>query len=259
MASALAVVTETGADVVVEHVSRTFRVEGREVVALRDISLRVQGGEFLSLLGPSGCGKSTLLRLIAGLDQPDSGTCRANGDVVRKPSLTRGVVFQDHRLLPWLSVRDNIQLALQVLAIPQEEKVARVDELLELVGLAAFADAKPHQLSGGMSQRAAIARALAPRPQILLLDEPLGALDSLTRSKLQNELLRLWEHEGVTVIMVTHDVEEAVYLSNRVVVMEPRPGRVRKIIPVDLPYPRDRTSPDFVALRREILRILEIE
>ncbi len=259
MAVALESISVTGTSVEISGVSRVFRVDGREVNALRDVSLTVRPGEFVSLLGPSGCGKSTMLRIIAGLDRPDAGECVVDGAIVRAPSLSRGVVFQDHRLLPWLTVRENVLLALHKAPIGQDGREARVLELLDLVGLSAFAGAKPHQLSGGMSQRAAIARALAPRPRLLLLDEPLGALDSLTRSRLQGELLRLWEHEKVTVIMVTHDVEEAVYLSNRVFVMEPRPGRVRGIFDVSIPYPRRRVDADFVALRQSILDILERE
>ena len=259
MAVALESVSTIDTGVAIKGVSRTFHVDGREVVALRDVSLAVRSGEFVSLLGPSGCGKSTLLRIVAGLDQPDAGKCVVEGAIVRSPSLSRGVVFQDHRLLPWLTVRENILLALHKAPLEPGGREARVRELLDLVGLSGFAGAKPHQLSGGMSQRAAIARALAPRPRLLLLDEPLGALDSLTRSRLQSELLRLWEHDKVTVIMVTHDVEEAVYLSNRVIVMEPRPGRVRATFNVAIPYPRRRADMDFVALRQSILDVLERE
>jgi ABC-type nitrate/sulfonate/bicarbonate transport system ATPase subunit len=243
--------------VAVEHVFKSFGVEGVRVEALRDVSLNVAPGEFVTLLGPSGCGKSTLLRLLAGLDTPDRGRLSVDGREVQKPSIARGLVFQDHRLLPWLSVSENIRLSLHTVADSAAEKARRVSELLDLVGLASFADAKPHQLSGGMSQRAAIARALAPRPRLLLLDEPLGALDSFTRSRLQSELLALWEHEKITVVMVTHDVEEAVFLSNRVAVMEPRPGRIKEIVTIDQPHPRGRTDGAFIAQRQRILGFLE--
>jgi len=255
MASALASTFEPG--VRIDHVSKSFRVGAGEVHAVHDVSLTVKSGEFLTLLGPSGCGKSTLLRMLAGLDTPDNGDIIVEGDRIRKPSIARGIVFQDHRLLPWLSVSENVALSLHTSPGSAADKAKHVQALLDLVGLAGFANARPHQLSGGMSQRAAIARALAPKPRLLLLDEPLGALDSLTRGRLQNELLRLWKHENITVIMVTHDVEEAVFLSNRIVLMDPRPGRVRDVFPVDLPHPRKRTDPAFIALRQTILDVLE--
>ncbi|MCB4771221.1 ABC transporter ATP-binding protein [Ancylobacter sp. Lp-2] len=245
-------------DIDIRNVSKSFAVDGGTVQALTDVSLAVRPGEFVSLVGPSGCGKSTLLRLIAGLDVPDSGTVAVDGQKVTKPSLTRGIVFQDHRLLPWLSVEANILLSLNSVAGAAEEKRTRVAELIRLVGLSGFEKALPHQLSGGMSQRAAIARALAPRPRLLLLDEPLGALDSLTRGYLQEELLRLWEHEGIAMVMVTHDVEEAVFLSNRVVVMDPRPGRVRQIFDIAGARPRQRAERAFVEVKQDILDLLHL-
>jgi sulfonate transport system ATP-binding protein len=241
----------------VQNVSKSFSVGDQRVHALDDVSLVVGDGEFVSLLGPSGCGKSTLLRLLAGLDVPDTGELVVDGRPVKKPSISRGIVFQDHRLLPWFSVSENIALSLHTIVGSPAEKAARVQELVNLVGLAGFEDAKPHQLSGGMSQRAAIARALAPRPRLLLLDEPLGALDSLTRTRLQKELLRLWQHEGITIVMVTHDVEEAVFLSNRIVLMAPRPGRIRDTVEVPLSHPRHRADPVFVAIRQRIIDQLE--
>jgi sulfonate transport system ATP-binding protein len=243
----------------IEHVSKSFAVGDHGVHALDDVSLLVGEGEFVSLIGPSGCGKSTLLRLLAGLETPDTGALVVDGKPVKKPSIARGIVFQDHRLLPWFSVRDNIALSLHTIVGSPAEKAERVQELINLVGLAGFEDAKPHQLSGGMSQRAAIARALAPRPRLLLLDEPLGALDSLTRTRLQKELLRLWQHEGITIVMVTHDVEEAVFLSNRIVLMAPRPGRIRATFEVPLPHPRHRADPAFVGIRQRIIDQLEDE
>jgi ABC-type nitrate/sulfonate/bicarbonate transport system ATPase subunit len=245
------------AGVEIHQLSKWFAVDEHRIQALDRVSLTVKDGEFLTLLGPSGCGKSTLLRMLAGLDVPDEGDVAVYGVRVERPSLSRGIVFQDHRLLPWLTVRENIVLSLHKSGLSPQEQDARVSELIALVGLTGFDKAKPYQLSGGMSQRAAIARALAPRPRILLLDEPLGALDSLTRTRLQNELVRLWEAERITVVMVTHDVEEAVYLSSRVVVMEPRPGRIQSIIDIDLPRPRKRTDVRLVTLREQILTSLE--
>jgi sulfonate transport system ATP-binding protein len=209
-------------------------------------------------VGPSGCGKSTLLRLISGLDIADNGHIRVRGRPVSGPGLDRGMVFQDHRLFPWLTVERNILLSLRRTKYSEPHKRQIVCDLIGLVGLAGFAGAQPHQLSGGMAQRAAIARALAPRPDILLLDEPFGALDSLTRTRLQNEFLRIWEHEGITMLMVTHDVEEAVFLSDRVVVIEPRPGRIRRTIDIPLARPRRRADAAFVALKEKILDELNV-
>jgi ABC-type nitrate/sulfonate/bicarbonate transport system ATPase subunit len=243
-----------GIDVVA--VSKTFALNGRSVEALRDISFAVPGGAFVTLIGPSGCGKSTLLRLVAGLEAPDRGEITVGASRVRAPGLDRGMVFQDHRLFPWLSLESNILLGLRRRPCPEAQKRAIVRDLIALVGLTGFEHAKPYQLSGGMSQRAAIARALAPRPQVLLLDEPFGALDSLTRSRLQGEILRIWEHEGTTTLMVTHDVEEAVFLSDRIIVLEPRPGRICETLDVALDKPRRRSDPAFVALKERILELL---
>ncbi len=240
----------------IADVSKTFRVEDRTVHALDSVSLSIESGEFISIVGPSGCGKSTLLRFLAGLDGPDSGRITVDGEVIDRPSLKRGIVFQDHRLLPWFSVEKNISLSLYSVAGSEAEKRERVQYLIDLVGLTGFEKALPQELSGGMSQRAAIARGLAPRPPLLLLDEPLGALDSLTRSHLQDELLAIWQREKSTVVMVTHDVEEAIYLSDRVVVMEPRPGRIARIFDIRSSRPRHRDDPDFVAVRRQITDLL---
>jgi sulfonate transport system ATP-binding protein len=252
-AAALAQSAPASIGVDVAHISKSFAVNGASFEALRDFSLLVEPGEFVSLVGPSGCGKSTLLRLIAGLDDPDSGLVQIGDRPVYGPGLDRGIVFQDHRLFPWLSVESNIRLSLRRSPLSEVQKDRVVQDLIALVGLSGFERAHPHQLSGGMSQRAAIARALAPHPDILLLDEPFGALDSLTRTRLQNEFLRIWEHEGITMLMVTHDVEEAVFLSDRIVVIEPRPGRIRRVLDVPLERPRRRADPAFVALKEEIL------
>lgn len=237
----------------ITQVSKSFVVNGAAVEALRDISVSVEPGAFVSLTGPSGCGKSTLLRLVSGLETVDAGHIAVRGRPVRGPGLDRGMVFQDHRLFPWLTVERNILLSLHHTTYPQAQKRQIVRDLIALVGLVGFEQARPYELSGGMAQRAAIARALAPRPDMLLLDEPFAALDSLTRTRLQNEFLRIWEYEGITMLMVTHDVEEAVFLSDRVVVIEPRPGHVRRAIDIPLARPRRRSDADFVALKEEIL------
>jgi sulfonate transport system ATP-binding protein len=252
-AAALVHASPSSFGVDIAHISKSFAVDGASFEALHDFSLLVEPGEFVSLVGPSGCGKSTLLRLIAGLDYPGGGLIQIGDQPVYGPSLNRGIVFQDHRLFPWLSVENNIRLSLRRSPLSDAQKNRIVRELIALVGLSGFERAYPHQLSGGMSQRAAIARALAPHPGILLLDEPFGALDSLTRTRLQNEFLRIWEHEGITMLMVTHDVEEAVFLSDRIVVIEPRPGRIRRIVDVPLERPRRRADPDFIALKERVL------
>jgi sulfonate transport system ATP-binding protein len=240
----------------IRAVSKSYRVDGRTLQVLSRIALDIAPGEFVSVVGASGCGKSTLLRLIVGLDIEYEGAILLDGRRIEEPGPERGIVFQDHRLFPWLTVAGNIALGLEAANLPTAEQHQRVAENIALVGLQGFENAYPHQLSGGMAQRAAIARALVGQPEILLLDEPLGALDSLTRAYLQEELLRIWRQGTVTMIMVTHDVEEAVYLSDRVVVMEPRPGRISAVLPVDLPRPRDRAAADFVRLKERILRAL---
>ncbi|MDX6806963.1 ABC transporter ATP-binding protein [Terrihabitans rhizophilus] len=240
----------------IRHVSKMFTVDARPVHALRDVSLRVEPGEFVSLVGASGCGKSTLLRLVAGLDTPDEGSIAVDGQAVNAPSLKRGIVFQDHRLFPWLSVLDNVLLGLHKADATAAQRLQRAAELISLVGLAGFENAFPHQLSGGMAQRAAIARSLAPSPEVLLLDEPLGALDSLTRSHLQEELLRIWRHQRTTMLMVTHDVEEAIFLSDRVVLLGSRPGHIRTQISVNLPHPRRRASAQVIAIKEHLLDLL---
>jgi len=220
---------------------------------LESVSLRIRAGEFVSVLGASGCGKSTLLRLIAGLDTDYSGEIRVAGERVRDTSLQRGIVFQDHRLFPWLTAAQNVLAALRNAPLSLADKRRAVAEHIALVGLEGFENAYPHELSGGMAQRVAIARGLVNRPRVLLLDEPFGALDAQTRGRLQNELQRIWQHERITMVLVTHDVDEAIYLGDRVVTMAPRPGRIERIADVKLPRPRERTDPRYVALRDELL------
>jgi ABC-type nitrate/sulfonate/bicarbonate transport system ATPase subunit len=233
-------------------VHKQYVVDNETLNVLGGLSLTIAPGEFVSIVGLSGCGKSTLLRLLIGLDRDYRGEIRVGGDPVKGPSLERGIVFQEHRLFPWLSVRDNVGLGLVNSTLSAAEKAKAVREHIALVGLEGFESAYPHQLSGGMAQRAAIARALVNRPTILLLDEPFGALDALTRSNLQQELRRIWQAEKISMVLVTHDVEEAVYLGDRVVVLEPHPGRIERIVSVDVPHPRDRADARLKELTDEV-------
>lgn len=238
-------------------VSKQFlRPEGTEFLALDSATLEVGAGELVSLLGPSGCGKSTLLRLIAGLDESCCGELFVGSEPITGPSASRGLVFQDPNLFPWLTVRRNVESGLVARGV-KREKSHEVDDYLRLVGLEAFAGSFPHHLSGGMAQRVALARALINHPKILLLDEPLGALDAFTRMKMQDEVLRLWQARRTTMIFVTHDIDEAIYMSDRIVVMTPRPGRIERIIDVALARPRQRSSAGFLQLRGEILELME--
>jgi NitT/TauT family transport system ATP-binding protein/sulfonate transport system ATP-binding protein len=227
------------------------------VVALDGVSLDVGAGELVSLVGPSGCGKSTLLRLVAGLDPPTAGQLWVGDEPIAGPSAERGLVFQDPSLFPWLTVRRNIESGLVARGVLRQERHA-VDDYIQLVGLSGFADVYPHQLSGGMAQRAALARALINHPRVLLLDEPLGALDQFTRMRMQDELLRVWESRGTTLLLVTHDVDEALYLSDRIAVMTPRPGRIDRVLDVDLPRPRHRNDRRFLEYRVRLLEMLHL-
>lgn len=240
----------------VKNIENVFKgPDGEDVVALSNLNLEVKAGEFISLVGPSGCGKSTLLRLITGLDNPTEGEITLDGVVIKGAGPERGLVFQNPKLFPWNNVYDNVAFGLRARKVFNEKK-ADVDEFINLVGLKGFEKAYPHHLSGGMSQRASLARALINHPKVLLLDEPLGALDALTRVNMQDELIKIWKNRKATMIMVTHDVEEAIYMSNKVVVMTPRPAKIDKIIDINLPYPRVRDSKEFLDLRNEILRII---
>jgi len=237
-------------DLVIKDLHKGFIVNNEEIDILTDINLNVAEGEFLSIVGHSGCGKSTLLKIIAGLVDYSVGMVTFGGGEIRKPGTDRGMVFQEHRLLPWLTVTENIDFGLY--NITKEQKEAIIAEHIELVGLKGFENAYPHQLSGGMAQRAAMARALVNKPQVLLLDEPFGALDALTRIMMQKEILRIWKKEKMTMILVTHDIDEAIYLGDRVVVMSSRPGKIRKILPVELERPRDRSNVEFANIRKVI-------
>ena len=239
----------------VRALSHQFTLKGRPLPVLEGISFGVDPGGFVALLGPSGCGKSTLLRLAAGLERPTGGAILVDGQLVTGPDPSRALVFQDPTLSPWRTVWRNVALGLEARGTLRKGD-PRVQVMLERVGLAAFAGALPHQLSGGMAQRAALARALVNEPSLLLLDEPLGQLDALTRLTLQRELLRLWQAGGFTALLVTHDVDEAIYLADRVLVLSPRPGRVIGEVPVDVPRPRHHDDPSISALRTRVLTLL---
>ncbi|CAE6737524.1 MAG: ABC transporter ATP-binding protein [Paraburkholderia nemoris] len=256
-----------GARIDVRHVSHQLALRGAALPVLQDVSFTVEPGEFVALLGPSGCGKSTLLRLVAGLDTPTQGSVQADGAAIAGPDPSRVVVFQDPTLYPWRTVRGNVGVGPQAQRKrfarrngPQEEQAQqRIDAALELVGLSEFAEAFPHQLSGGMAQRVALARALVNDPALLVLDEPFGKLDSLTRIRMQGELARLWKDARFSVLLVTHDVEEALLLADRVIVFSERPARVVAEVRNDAPYPRHRDDPKLVALRREVLAQLGLD
>src|ERR1041384_3235704 len=242
----------------VREVRKSFRPPGNDAaprLALDSVSLSIAAGELVAIIGPSGCGKSTLLRLIAGLDTPDSGEITIGFEQISGPSAERGLVFQDPNLFPWLTVRRNIEAGLVARGVLQEKK-DDVQKFMELVGLDGFADAYPHHLSGGMAQRVALARALINHPKVLLRAEPLGALDAFTRMRMQDEVLRLWENRRTTMLLVTHDIDEAIYMSDRIVLMTPRPGKIERIIAIDLDRPRDRSSSEFLRLRGDILEFL---
>jgi NitT/TauT family transport system ATP-binding protein len=243
--------------IVFDAVTCSFELAGQPFLAVDQVSLGIADGEFVTLVGPSGCGKSTLMNLAAGLLEPTAGEVRLDGRAIAGPSPERGVIFQQYALFPWLTVSQNIEFGLTIKHTPKRERDAIVLKCLDLVGLGQFAHALPKTLSGGMKQRCAIARAYAVNPQILLMDEPFGALDALTRVKMQDQLLDTWTQDKRTVMFITHDVEEAVYLANRVVVMAAGPGRIQQIIPVDLPYPRTeaiRLSEAFLQIKNAVWR-----
>ncbi|MBK3737373.1 ATP-binding cassette domain-containing protein [Azospirillum brasilense] len=244
-----------GLELEVQGVSPAFDLPGAPLPVLDTVGLHAKPGEFVALLGPSGCGKSTLLRLVAGLEPPRSGRILADGLPITGPHPSRVVVFQDPTLYPWRTVWDNVALGLEAQGVLRQRR-NRVDEALRLVGLDGFAKAYPHQLSGGMAQRAALARALVNDPRLLVLDEPLGKLDSLTRIQMQGEIVALWRRAGFTTLLVTHDVEEALLMATRVIVFSERPARIKAEIVVDRPYPRHRDDPVLVELRHKALELL---
>lgn len=233
----------------INNVSKYFKIGNEIIDVLSDIKINVKDGEFLSIVGSSGCGKSTLLKMIVGLEETEVGEIKLGEKIVTKPTVECGMVFQEPRLFPWLTVEKNIGFGISR-KINEKKKI--IEEHIELVGLNGFEKALPRQLSGGMQQRVSIARALVNRPKLLLLDEPFGALDALTRINMQNEILRIWRAESNTMILVTHDIDEAIYLGDRVIIMSERPGTIKKILNVDIPRPRDRTSLEFVRVRKII-------
>jgi len=241
-----------GAALSIREVSHYFELEGRPLPVLERISLDIDPGEFVAILGPSGCGKSTLLRLVAGLDSPATGILSMDGQPIDGPDASRIIVFQDPTLYPWRTIWGNVALGLEARGLLQSHR-ARVDAALRLVGLAEFPTAYPRQLSGGMAQRAALARALVNDPKLLILDEPLGQLDSLTRIAMQEELVSLWQRAGFTALLVTHDAEEAIFLASRIIVMSDRPARITAEVVNERPYPRHRGDPHLAELRREIM------
>lgn len=232
------------------QVSRKFEDGAAFVAALQDVSFQIMQGEFVCIIGRSGCGKSTLLRILAGLDHDYAGTVRVSGEIVTRPSRRIGVVFQEPRLFPWLTVRQNVAFALADIPSETREKIVR--DHLDMVGLLSFAEAMPRQLSGGMAQRVSIARALVNRPEVMLMDEPFGALDYITKQGMQEELLRIKEQEGMTIIFVTHDIDEAVYLSDRIIIMDSHPGRIKAEVQCSIAKPRDRNGEDFMQLRGKV-------
>ena len=244
-------------NLIFENVSKSFlRTDSDGLThALTDINMTIEDGEFVCIVGPSGCGKSTLLRLIAGLIVPTTGSITLGDKKVEGTDSDRGMVFQKPTLFPWLTVGENVGFSAN---LKKQNNEKEVDRLLEKVGLMEFKNSYPHQLSGGMAQRVSLIRTMINKPNVFLLDEPLGALDAFTRMNMQDELIKLWQENKHIMIMVTHDVDEAIYLSNKVVIMEPRPGRIKKILDIDLDYPRNRTSKEFTDYRNEILETLNI-
>ncbi|MTK64702.1 MAG: ABC transporter ATP-binding protein [Methanobacterium sp.] len=241
----------------IKKVNKNFKNKKIEMEILKDIDLTIEDGEFLVLLGPSGCGKTTLLRMIAGLDFPTSGTITENDEPILNPSPERGFVFQQYSLFPWRTVLDNVAFGLEVKGKESEERYAKAKNYIEMVGLSAFLDSYPNQLSGGMKQRVAIARALVNEPNSLLMDEPFAALDVLSRHKLQKEIIQIWEQETKTIIFVTHNVDEAVFLADRILVFSERPGRIIKTFNIEQERMRDRTSGEYLDIKRKITALLE--
>jgi len=243
----------------IRNLTKTFSTEDGEMMALEDISIEVKPAEFLCIIGPSGCGKTTLLRMVAGLDHPSSGEIILDGKEVKGPSPDRGMVFQEFSLFPWRTVLKNVEFGLEIKGVGDKARREIAEKYIELVGLQGFENHYPYELSGGMKQRVAIARALATEPSILLMDEPFGSVDAQTRNILQEELLEIWKRTKKTVLFVTHSVDEAVYLADRVAVMSARPGCLIKCLDIDIPRPRKRTSVEVNEFREKLLMLLSLE
>lgn len=246
------IVEVNGMSLHIKNLTKKYKVNNEEITVLKNINLEIKKGEFVTIVGHSGCGKSTLLKIIAGLQSYDEGTVSEDGKPILEPGPERGMVFQEHRLLPWLTIEQNVAFGLK--NQKKQEISTLVKDHLKLVKLEGFEKAYPHQLSGGMAQRAAIARGLVNNPYILLLDEPFGALDALTRIQMQQEVLRIWEQEKTTMILVTHDVDEAIYLGQRVLVMSSRPGEIKALINADFTAAKDRGSIEFAGIKKKILK-----
>lgn len=243
----------------IRHLNKTYITDESQTVVLQDFSLDIRKGELISIVGPSGCGKTTILRLVAGLIPATSGDIYIGDRKCEGPGSDRGMVFQDFALFPWRSVRKNVEFGLEIAGVPKEERRERANRYLEAVGLEKFAEARIHELSGGMKQRVALARAMVSKPDVILMDEPFGALDAQTRNLMQTELIKILAKTDQTIIFITHSVDEAVYLSDRIVVLTKRPATIKEVINIDWPRPRDRASPEFTALRKRILEELEKE
>ena len=240
-----------------KNVCKTYRGQQKELEVIKDINLTVEDGEFLSLVGPSGCGKTTLLRMIAGLDLPSDGKITEDELAITGPSPGRGFVFQQYSLFPWRTVLDNISFGPEVRGIGEDDRYSNARNYIKMVGLSGFEDSYPHELSGGMKQRVAIARALANDPKTLLMDEPFAALDVQTRHKLQEELINIWQEENKTIVFVTHNVDEAVFLADRVLVLSKSPGKIIKTFNIEIERMRDRMSPEYLKVKGEITALLE--
>lgn len=251
--------SDTGHFLDIDGITKVFRRGDREVVALESLSMQADEGQFLTVLGPSGCGKSTLLHILGGFERPTAGSIRLGGQVLKGPARDRGMVFQQATLFPWWTIEHNVAWAIRTGGAGKRQATERARELLELVGLRGFGDAYPSELSGGMQQRAALARTLSLEPKLLLMDEPFGALDAQTRELMQEELNRIWQEAGVTVVFITHDIYEAVFLGDRVLVMSGRPGRIIEDVTIDLPRPRDgevKGSPEFSRYHNQLWELL---
>jgi NitT/TauT family transport system ATP-binding protein len=242
---------------IIEHLSKQFTKNGQDTVdSLADINVKIQNGEFICILGPSGCGKTTLLRIVAGLENPTTGKVLIDETIIDRPNPKLGMIFQDYSLYPWRTVNENIVFGLELHGIAKEQRDEVAQKYLELAGLSGFGNSYPYELSGGMRQRVAVVRALAVDPTVLLMDEPFGALDAQTRNRLQQDLLEIWVKTKKTILFVTHSVDEAVFLADRIVVLTPRPGHVCDVIPVEITRPRDRTSVEFAKIRRYVLDLI---